>query len=212
MFYPIFTPAKHPYRLNIKALFYNFFIDPLLSGLKQSVAEKITPESTVIDIACGTGSLAAVIAHKARHVTGIDLDADLIRFASRNSEKRGIANVKFQVKDASGLYEYSDKQFDVAVTSMAVHQFSEKLAVQILEEMKRISSRVIIADYSCPLPAGFYGTLAYTIERLAKGDHYRNFMNYMSRGGLKWFTGSAGLSIKSSTFRGYGVFVISECE
>jgi len=69
-----------------------------------------------------------------------------------------------------------------------------------------------IADYHCPLPAGFSGTLAYTIERLAKGDHYGNFMNYMSRGGMKWFTDSAGPGIRSVSFRGNGVFMVAECE
>lgn len=198
--------------MNFKALFYSLLIDPLLSGLKQSVAERVPKGAEVIDIACGTGSLAAVIASGAGHVTGIDLDADLIKFAERYIKKRGIANVSFLVSDAASLHQYGDKQFDAAVTSMAVHQFSEPLAVQILKEMKRISSKVIIADYNCPLPAGFSGTLAYTIERLAKGDHYRNFMNYLSRGGMKWFTDSAGLSIRSLSFRGYRVFMVAECE
>lgn len=198
--------------MNFKALFYSLLIDPLLSALKQSVAEKIPKGAEVIDIACGTGSLAAVIASGAGHVTGIDLDADLIKFGEGYIKKRGIANVSFMARDAASLHEYIDKQFDVAVTSMAVHQFSEPLAVQILKEMKRISSKVLIADYNCPLPAGFSGTLAYTIERMAKGDHYRNFMNYMSRGGMKWFTDSAGLSIRSLSFRGNRVFMVAECE
>lgn len=197
--------------MNIKALFYSLFIDPLLSGLKKSVVEKIPPDATVIDIACGTGSLAAVIAPMAKHVTGIDLDADLIRFASDGLKKKGIDNVSFVVKDAANLQDYSDKQFDAAVISMAIHQFSEELAIQILKEMTRIASKVIIADYNCPLPSGLSGTVAYTIERLAKGDHFRNFSNYMSRGGLQWFTSSAGLPIKSSIFRANGVFVVAEC-
>ncbi len=197
--------------MNLKALFYSLFIDPLLSGLKQSVAEKIPPDATIIDIACGTGSMAAVIAPGARYVTGIDLDADLIRFATAGLKKKGIDNVSFLVKDASSLQDYTDKQFDAAVISMAIHQFNEELAVQILKEMKRIASKVVIADYNCPLPPGLSGTVAYTIERLAKGDHYRNFSNYMSRGGLQWFTGSAGLSIKSSVNRGNGVFIVAEC-
>ncbi len=197
--------------MNIKALFYSIFIDPLLSGLRQSVAEKIPPDATVIDIACGTGSLAVVIARRARFVTGIDLDTDLIRFASAGVKKKGIDNVSFLVKDATNLQDYTDKQFDAAVISMAVHQFSEELAVQILKEMKRIASKVIIADYNCPLPPGFSGTLVYSIEKLAKGDHYRNFSNYMSRGGLQWFTGSADLPIRSSVYRGKGVFVVAEC-
>jgi hypothetical protein len=34
----------------------------------------------------------------------------------------------------------------------------------------------------------------------------------MSKGGLKWFTVSAGLSIKSTSIKGYGVFIVADCE
>jgi hypothetical protein len=65
---------------------------------------------------------------------------------------------------------------------MAVHQFSEELAVRILTEMKRIASHVIIADYNSPMQRGFSRSLACLIESLAKA--YNNFRNYMSGGGL----------------------------
>jgi ubiquinone/menaquinone biosynthesis C-methylase UbiE len=199
-------------RLNVKSLFYNVFIDPLLAGLKFTVAEKVPSGANIIDIACGTGSLAFTLSRKAGYVTGIDIDRDLISFATKNATIRKTRNIQFLVHDAADMSDYRDKQFDIAVTSMAVHQFSEELGVRILKEMKRIASQVIIADYNCPMPAGISRSLAYLIERLAKGDHYNNFRNYMSKGGLKWFTVSAGLSIKSTSIKGYGVFIVADCE
>jgi 2-polyprenyl-3-methyl-5-hydroxy-6-metoxy-1,4-benzoquinol methylase len=197
--------------LYFKSLFYNILIDPLLAGLKRTVAEKISQSATVIDIACGTGSLAIILARKAGYITAIDLDPDLIRFASEEAVKEKIRNIRFLVHDATDLSAYHDKQFDIAVTSMAVHQFKEELAVRILGEMKRIASQVIIADYNCPMPAGISRSLAYLIESMAKGDHYNNFRNYMSKGGLKWFTDSAGLIIRSTSIKGNGVFIVAEC-
>jgi len=198
--------------MSLNVLIYTTLIDPLLSGLRKTVVETISQQAAVIDIACGPGTLALEIAHKAGHVTGIDLDEGLIAYASARSKKRGISNLTFEIRDASDLSSYNNGQFDFAVTSMAVHQFPEILAVKILREMKRIAHTVIIADYNYPMPRGFSGSLAYGIEYIAKGDHSRNFRNYMNRGGVTWFAAEAGLAIKSTTIRGNGVFVVVVCD
>jgi len=196
-------------KLTIKALTYKLLIDPLLSGLRKTVAEEISGSDSVIDIACGPGTLAIEMAQRAVQVTGIDLDESLISFAKSRVEKKGIMNVDFRVHDASHLSIYRENEFDVAVTSMAIHQFSEDLAVEILIEMQRIARKVVIADYNYPLPDSFSGSLASGTERFVGGDHYRNFRNYMSRGGLTWFTDKAGLAIRSQTVKGNGVFVVA---
>ncbi|MCU0472989.1 MAG: class I SAM-dependent methyltransferase [Bacteroidales bacterium] len=199
-------------KLRTKALLYNIFIDPLISGLRSAVTEKAGNPDRVIDIACGTGSLAIALASRSGHVTGIDLDVELINFASERAGIKGVNNIKFEVHDASDLSRYRDKEFDIAVTSMAIHQFEEELAVKILVEMKRIAARVIISDYNYPMLRGFSRSVAYSIERMAKGDHTRNFMNYMSRGGIRYFTVAAGLTVMSTVIRGNGVFVMVVCE
>lgn len=198
-------------KLSLNALIYSLFIDPLLSGIRESVYEKVPDSANVIDIACGTGKLALFISGKAGHVTGIDLDEKLIKFADSRAKNKGLSNLTFKVQDATDLSVYNEGEFDIAVTSMAVHQFREDLAINILREIKRISRKVIIADYNCPMPSGFSKSFAYGIESIVKGDHHRNFMNYMSRGGTSWFAGSAGLTIQSSEIRGNGVFKVAVC-
>ncbi len=193
--------------LYLKGFLYRILIDPLLAGVRASIVEKTGQATRVIDVACGTGRLALALAAKAGHVTGIDLDDKLISYASGRANKKGIKNILFEVKDATDLSCYRDREFDIALTSMAVHQFDELVAVKILREMKRIAPKVIIADYNSPMPAGFSRSLAYGIERIASGDHHRNFINYIAKGGIRYFTNAAGLSIKSSTVRGNGVFI-----
>jgi len=194
-----------------KGIIYNAVIDPLLSSLRRGVVERVTPDDRVIDIACGPGTLALDIARRAHSVTAIDIEKDLINYASRRASGKGISNINFSALDASDLSCFADKEFDVAVTSMAVHQFEPALAIKILAEMKRIASRVIVADYNCPMPAGIYRKVANGIERFAGGDHYRNFRNYMRVGGMKFFTGEAGLSIEASSIKGRGVLKGWEC-
>lgn len=193
---------------SFKGMLYQLFIDPLISGLRQSVASRVGPADCVIDVACGTGALTMAMAGRAVHVTGIDLSEDMIITARRAAARQGIKNVSLEIKDASDLSCYGGNQFDVAVASMAMHQFEAGLAVQILAEMGRIAKRVIIADYNCPMRRNLPAALARSIEFMAAEDHYRNFRIYMNNGGMPWLAGEAGLTIQSSVPRGGGVFVV----
>ena len=169
----------------------------------------ISPGETVIDVACGTGALALAIAQHAGHVTGIDLAEEMIITANRTAGKRGINNTSFELKDATDLSCYSDNQFDVAVTSMAMHQFDPEVAVTVLSEMGRIAQRIIIADYNCPMKPGPAAALAWGIERAARGYHYHNFRKYMAAGGIRSLANATGIAITSHEVRGEGVFMIA---
>ncbi len=188
---------------------YQLLIDPILSRLHDPILENIESHHRVLDIACGTGSLSCAIAEKAYSVTGIDLSEEMIVTALRSARRKDLTNITFELRDASSLSHYRDNEFDIAITSMAVHQFDAELAVKIVSEMKRIAQEVIIVDYNYPMPEGFARNIAFGIERIAGGDHYRNFRFYMNNGGIKYFTNHSGLKAISETVRGSGVFLIS---
>jgi SAM-dependent methyltransferase len=193
----------------INNIFYRVFIDPVLSPLHRSVLVHLRPSDDILDVACGTGALATIMARKARHITGIDLSDEYIAAAQCRIGRKGIKNVIFEVRDAGNLSDYENKQFDLAVTSMAVHQFDSSLAVKILAEMKRIAARVIIADYNHHMPRRWGRSVAWSIEYLAGGDHYRNFRTYMRLGGIHYFARQSGIYILSEEIRGGGVFLVA---
>lgn len=194
---------------SFKGFLYRVFIDPLVNGLRRHVASMIQPGEKVIDIACGTGALSLAMARHAGHVTGIDFSDDMISTARRTAQRRRIANVSFELLDATDLSCYPDLSFDVAVSTLAMHQFEPETAVKVLEEMRRLAKRIIVADYNCPMTPGPAAWLAWGIERAARGDHYRNFGKYMARGGLSRLAAEAGLAITSGVNRGEGVFTIT---
>ncbi|MBS0012139.1 MAG: class I SAM-dependent methyltransferase, partial [Bacteroidales bacterium] len=140
------------YTLN--GLIYRGIIDPILSAYYANITGEINRGERVIDIASGTGSLGLAIAKKGADLTGIDLSEEMVEMAGRLAKKRGVSNAVFLLKDAGDLSSYRDNEFDVAVTSMAIHQFDSGLALSILGEMRRIASRVIIMDYNHPMQAG----------------------------------------------------------
>src|SRR5680860_143622 len=127
--------------------FYSKVIDPLLAPLRKHVLVEIISGEKVIDIACGTGAQVFEIAAKAGTVVGVDLSESMINYANKQAKKRNITNVDFIVSDATNLSRFADKSFDSAIMSLALHQFSPELHAPILNEMKRISKKIIMVDY-----------------------------------------------------------------
>jgi len=201
---------KMKYTLN--GLIYRGFIDPVLSSYYGKVTGEINPGDNVLDIASGTGSLALSISQIAGKVTGIDLSEEMVGIANRIAGKRDKENIEFMLQDASDLSLFEKNEFNVAVTSMAIHQFDPFLAERILKEMKRIARKVIIMDYNHPILKIIPRVVILAIERIAGGDHYRNFRNYNSEGGLDYFIKKAGLTIRKEKLRKGATFRVVVCE
>ncbi len=176
---------------------YNIIIDPLLSKVHNMVARLVPEGSRVIDIACGNGTLALKISARATHVSGIDLEPDMISFATMRAAKAGINNVEFMEMDAADLSGFADNAFDVACSSMAIHQFQLKTGKKILKEMTRIAKNIIVLDYNYPLPRNFYGFAAKTIESMAGKEHHRNFKTYIEHGGIQGIAASVNIQVKA---------------
>jgi ubiquinone/menaquinone biosynthesis C-methylase UbiE len=56
---------------------------------------RMKPTDTVLDVGCGTGSLALRLAPFARHVHGLDASSEMMRIARGKAEAVEIANVTF---------------------------------------------------------------------------------------------------------------------
>ena len=72
----------------------------------------MTENSKVIDICCGTGQFAFLLANKCKHVVGIDHSSKMIKYAKNKKNDRGVENVEFFHLTAFNLSEFKDKQFD----------------------------------------------------------------------------------------------------
>ena len=185
---------------------YSFLIDPLLGGLRRLVAVHVKSGETVIDIACGTGAQLFELANKTASSTGIDISESMVRFAARNATKRNLTNITFEVHDATDLSHFYNRKFDVAILSMALHQFSPDLHSPILSEIKKIAERLIILDYAVPLPKNYAGMASKIAEFLAGTEHHRNFKNYVRAGGLNAVLTTNGFTIQKSKLLGGGAF------
>ena len=84
----------------------------------------------VLEIGAGSGYMAALLAHKGRHVTTIDIAPELKALAETNLARAGITNVTVEL--GNGLDGYAKSApFDVIVLSGAVEEVPEVLLKQI---------------------------------------------------------------------------------
>ncbi|MFW6370764.1 MAG: class I SAM-dependent methyltransferase [Bacteroidota bacterium] len=164
--------------------FYGTLIDPVLKKLRKRVIRHIEPGQTVLDIACGTGAQLFESAAVISMAVGFDYSESMINRAQKIKQQKNIDHLEFILHDATEEWPFYDYQFDVAVLSLALHQFSPKSYFVILNEMKRVATRQIFVDYAIPLPDNYAGLGSIVAEFFAGREHYKHFRQYGRLGGL----------------------------
>lgn len=121
-------------------------------GLRRTLAAaRLAPHMRVLDVACGPGIVACAAAAQAGHVTGLDLTPAMIEQAKARQAREGLANIAWQVGDATRL-PFADGSFDVALTRYSFHHLPAPIAA--LREMQRVvapGGRVVVID-ATPTP------------------------------------------------------------
>lgn len=192
-------------------IFYGTFIDPLVNSMRKRVASEIKPNSTVIDVACGTGAQVFEMAKNTKRVVGIDLSESMISFALKKQSQLSFNHIEFVIGDATHLSQFNENEFDIATLSLALHQFPPEIYASILSELKRVAKKTIIIDYAVPLPVNFIGLLCHFIEFLAGKTHNKNFKSYYKKGGLNEILKLNNLIIQKSVLFAKGAFQLVIC-
>ncbi|MBC8028793.1 MAG: class I SAM-dependent methyltransferase [Pyrinomonadaceae bacterium] len=96
---------------------------------------RISSEAQVIDIGCGSGWAARLMAEKAREgrVVGIDVSDEMIRVARESSA--AVSNVEFHVASAEKL-PFDDAEFMRAFSMESLYYYTDMLAA--LKEIRRV--------------------------------------------------------------------------
>ena len=87
----------------------------------------------VLEIGAGSGYMAALLAHKAQHVTTIEIDPELARLATENLKRAWVMNARVIEADAS-KGPMVDGPFDVIVLSGSVAEIPRSLLGQLKPE------------------------------------------------------------------------------
>lgn len=61
----------------------------------------LSPEDNVLEVGCGTGSTALLLAGNVKQITGTDLSGNMIQIATQKAQDQNITNAKFMVSELS---------------------------------------------------------------------------------------------------------------
>ncbi|WP_445149582.1 class I SAM-dependent methyltransferase [Baekduia sp. Peel2402] len=130
------------------------------------------PGGTVVDVGCGTGSLALLLARvqpQAR-IVGVDPDPDVLAVARRKAADAGVA-LDWRVGMGDALEEIVGAgSADVVVSSLVLHQCPMAMKRAVLAAMHAVlapEGRLVIADYGWQRTRAM--RLAFRIVQLADG-------------------------------------------
>lgn len=101
--------------------------------LKKIVRNLIEPYDIVLECACGTGLLSAVIAPKCRQLTATDFSEKMLKKAEKNC--RVFRNITYAQTDITAL-PFADCSFDKVVAGNVIHLLDNPLTA--LSEMNRV--------------------------------------------------------------------------
>ncbi len=143
---------------------------------------KIESHQCVLDLACGTGTLAILIKkkHPQIELKGIDGDAKILEIAKRKAQK---SNVKIEFEQGmSFALPYADESFDRVFSSLFFHHLTRENKLKTLREVFRVlktGGELHVADWG--LPANFLMRVASRGIELLNGaettaDNFRGLL------------------------------------
>lgn len=111
------------------------------------------PGEHVLDVGCGTGTLALEIARRApgAAVAGVDADDAMLQRAGDKARRDGV-EIDLRTAMAQDL-PFEDASFDVAVSSLFFHHLRTPDKVAVAAEVLRVlrpGGRLVIADWGAP--------------------------------------------------------------
>jgi ubiquinone/menaquinone biosynthesis C-methylase UbiE len=141
-----------------------------IDRIKDEIAAKVKEGDEVLDLGCGTGTLALrCIAKKAR-VTGLDAAEYMIEQADKRAKAANVRDSLTLVHDSVTQLSrhFKDEEFNVVTATMALGEFPPEYLHYIFRECMRIlkpGGKLIIADECWPktLPVRLIYRLAMVI-------------------------------------------------
>ena len=171
------------------ARFYNPVVEPWLRSVKKKIVQECLRLnlSRVLDVGCGTGTLAGMLRKEGIQAVGLDPSPGMIRVS------RGISRGSFAlVRGRGDGLPFFSGFFHGVIFSMVIHESPPSRRRKMLGEALRVldpRGTLFILDYHHPSTASgrAAGAIEYLVEWVVGGEHFRNYRRFMQEGALAAF-------------------------
>lgn len=130
------------------SLAYGWLLRRFYEGIARDVAAAASPGANLLDVGCGPGRLAILLAQRDLHVTGVDLDPAMIERATANAARIPDAGRRpsFTVADVASV-PLADESQDVVVTTLSMHHWSDPRAgLAEIARVLRLGGKALVWD------------------------------------------------------------------
>ena len=168
---------QDPYRNT--ACWYDSLFESMNSGLRLIGMKMCHPKAgmSVLDVGCGTGAHLDLYNRIGCKLFGIDSSVAMLQVARQRLGDRA----ELYFGDASAM-PYPDRSFDLAMSSLVLHEMPQTTRSAVLNEIKRVikpDGRILLIDFH-PGPIqplkGWGMRLIILLSELAAGrEHFKNF-------------------------------------
>ncbi|HRC85313.1 MAG TPA: methyltransferase domain-containing protein [Thermoanaerobaculia bacterium] len=126
-----------------------------IDAIKARIASQVRDGDRVLDIGCGTGTLAVRCLERGALVTGLDSNEHMLAQAAKNARRAGFEDRLSLVRDSVTQLakHFPDHSFDVITSTMALGEFPREYLDFILKDCRRLlrpGGRLLIADEVWP--------------------------------------------------------------
>jgi len=181
-----------------------FFLGPVRKRILKNL--RLPEHSKILDVACGTGTQALLLAKHGYQVTGVDLSTAMLKRARIKAGKK--YPIRFVRADATKL-PFKSGVFNASTISFGLHDMPEGIRVTVLREMKRVTKkggRILIADYATP-PDGILAKMERPISNIFESKYFDSFM----KKGLNYYLAKAKIVRSEKTILLVGIAQLVIC-
>lgn len=163
--------------------------DPLLhfymKSIRRAVLNELLPykDKAVLDLCCGTGNQLKLLAKNGfTNLHCLDLSAEMLKIAGKSAYPIQIYN-----EDATQTH-FDEASFDIAMISFGMHEKDKTTQKNLILEIHRLLKKdglLLIVDFAFDAKTPLVTKIGVSfVERLAGGDHYKNFKAYVRNKGF----------------------------
>jgi len=121
---------------------------------KRLVNDNVHPDFKVLEIGCGTGTMAILAARNGAEVIGFDLSYAMLEIARKKINAAGLSDkIELMEMGVSGMDKLDENSFDLVMSTLVFSEFSHDEQAYALRHAYRIlkpGRRLAIADEARP--------------------------------------------------------------